>query len=102
MKRARHTLVYAALAWAFIAPCYVYLSSNGEHDVARRLRALAGAGLGGTAENVKAEADTLAQLAHDEQAKDDRFMMIALLSSGVIVGFCCVSMTRIYRERHVT
>ena len=97
MNRLRQVLVYTALAWAFVAPYLVYVRMFRETDVARSLRALAPSWPGESQEG-----QMLAHLAREQEWMDDFYVKITLVHSGVIVGFCCVSMTRFYREKYVT
>jgi hypothetical protein len=108
MKCARHILVYGALVWALLAPPIIYLRANGEDNIARKLRALAGARLGASPEEVKSDAvsiprtsvDMIAELSREEERKDGFVLMLALVSSAVVVAFCLAEMTRLHRERH--
>jgi hypothetical protein len=108
MKALRKFLVFLALAWACVAPCYVFLRSNGDDNVARGLQALAGSRLGASVQDMtndlimipKGSVEYVANLARAEQKKDDMFLVITIVSSFVIIISCVVSMERRERNRN--
>jgi hypothetical protein len=110
MSRARKTVVGLALAWAFVAPCLVWLQDLREDGVSRRLRALAAARLGASPQEMtnavvmipRGSVEMIAELSRAEAIKSDLAMTVVLASSAALVALVSMSVTRTGREKNVT